>query len=158
MALTFAEGLIDEIIVYLTANLASNLDTEGSPGLVLRVPTEYIKREPSDPRAPTRLPVVFVIVPRTTIVEWHEGSAASNHVLWIYLLDQNTNPELLRSFLYQYALGIWKTLVAHQFDTATWKMGIGTPPVFDFGETLTRGSVSIADVKIELQYEKLEIA
>ena len=58
--------------------------------------------------------------------------------------------------MYRYGRAIWEVLVDHQFDTATWKMGIGARPRFDYSPTLTSGNISLADVRLELRYHKLE--
>lgn len=162
MAYTFAEGLVDEILTYLDNNLPGKLDdidSQLADGIVLDDPVSYLMRDPADLRALTNVPSMFGKVPRTNVTGWHETSAWQNHVLWLYLVDRANDPETLSKRLYRYARAIWETLVDHQFDTVTvptWKMGIGAQPSFDFSETLTRGSMAMADVKIELQYEKLE--
>ena len=79
--------------------------------------------------------------------------------LWIYLVARNPDPETMRKLIYRHARALWETLVDHYYDTvtiATWKISGGVQPSFDFSETITRGSMSMADVKIELAYEKLE--
>lgn len=159
MAFTFAEGLVDELITYLNTNLPAKLDSIDSQlddGITLEDVAEYLRRDPSNPRAITKLPACFVIVPRTTLVNWRETSAQENHIVWIYLVVRNNDVETLRKLLYRYARATWETLVDHYFDTATWKMGVGLAPTFDFGETLTSGSMAMADVKLELAFEKLE--
>jgi len=160
MALAFAEGLIDEISTYLAANLPAKLDaieTAIGDSITLDDPTAYLRRDPSSsPRSAPELPLMFLVVPRTTIVAWHETSAEQNHQLWIYLIARDNDAETLRKKMYRYARGIWETLVDHQFDTATWKAGIGAPPVFDFSPTMTNGNIVTADVRVEVQYEKLE--
>jgi len=159
MAYTFAEGLVDEVVTYLTTNLPAKLDTidtQMGDSITTDDVAEWIRRDPSDIRALTLVPACFVVVPRSSIVNWRADVMTSNHDLWIYLVARDSDPETLRKKIYRYGRGIWETLVDHYFDTATWKMSIGVEPRFDFSETLTRGSMAMADVKIELNYEKLE--
>jgi len=163
MAFTFAEGLVDEIIAYLEDNLPAKLATitiQLADGIILAEPVEYLRREPGGIRAITNIPSVFVIVPRYEIQNWHETDADQMHNLWIYLVDVATNPETLRKRLYRYGRAIWETLVDHRFDATTvptWKLGGGERPVVDFGAALVGPQTqAMADVKLELVYEKLE--
>lgn len=160
MPFTFAEGLIDEVIDYLDANLTAKMDDINSQlndGIELSPILEYVKREPGEPRGLTVIPSVFVVVPLTEITNWKQTSAAQRHELWIWLVTRDNDIESLRKLLYRNARALWETIVDWQFDTATWKLAGEVRPRFDFSETLTRGSSAQADVKLELAFEKLEM-
>jgi hypothetical protein len=155
MAYTFAEGLVDEVIAYLVANMPAKQNTIGD-GITMDDVVDFIRRDPSDIRALTNIPSCFVIVPRTQITNWKETTQMQQHDLWIYLVARDPDPETLRKLIYRYARVLWETLVDHYYDTATWKIAGGVQPSFDFSETITRGNMAMADVKVELTYEKLE--
>ena len=162
MALTFAEGLIDEVRAYLITNLPAKLDsidTQINDGITLLDPTSYFYRDPGISGIPTgNLPVAFLIVPDGEVVSWHESDIEQEHILWIYILARDTDADNLRKRMYRYGRAIWEVLVDHQFDAtpATWKMGIGARPRWSYSPTLTRGNISLADVRLELRYHKLE--
>ena len=161
MPYTFAEGLVDEIITYLSSNMPAKqntIDSQIDDGIEMADVVDFIRRDPSDIRSLTNIPACFVIVPRTNIFNWKETIQQHQHDLWIYLVARDPNPETLRKLIYRYARALWETLVDHYFGgaTTTWKIAGGVQPSFDFGETITRGNMAMADVKIELTYEKLE--
>ena len=160
MAYTFAEGLVDAVLDYLESNLPAKLDsidTQLSDGITLNDPVDYLRRDPLDPRAITTCPVVFAIVPRTRILQWRETSARQSHQLLIYLVEVDADPETLRKRMYRYARAMWETLVDGHFDgTLGWSLGIESSPVADFSETVTSRSVSMADVRLEITFERLE--
>lgn len=160
MAYTFAEGLVDEVITYLNTNMPAKQDTidaQINDGIAMDDVVDYIRRDPSDIRSLTNIPSCFVIIPSTLITNWRADTAMQAHDLWIYLVARHTDPETLRKLIYRYARALWETLVDHYFDTATWKIAGEIQPRFDFSETITRNSMSLADVKLELRYEKLEV-
>ena len=159
MAYTFAEGLVDEVIAYLVANMPTKqntIDSQIDDGITMDDVVDFIRRDPSDIRALTNIPSCFVIVPRTQITNWQETTQMQQHDLWIYLVARDPDPETLRKLIYRYARALWETLVDHYYDTATWKIAGGVQPSLDFSETITRGNMAMADVKVELTYEKLE--
>tara|TARA_Y100000310_G_scaffold333905_2_gene412440 strand:+ start:13383 stop:13871 length:489 start_codon:yes stop_codon:yes gene_type:complete len=157
MAYTFAEGLVDTILSYLESNLPAKLDaidTQLDDGITLRDPVAYLRRDPLDPRAITTCPVVFAIVPRTVLLQWRETAARQSHQTLIYLVEQHSDPEELRKRMYRYGRAVWETLVDGHFDSSlVWSIGIGTPPVIDFSETLTSRNISMADVRLDIIFE-----
>lgn len=159
MAYTFAEGLVDEVIAYLTTNMPAKqdvIDAAINDGIAMDDVVDWIRRDPSDIRALTNIPSCFVIVPSTSILNWRATTAHQAHDLWIYLVARDSNPETLRKLIYRYARALWETLVDHHYDTATWKIAGDVQPRFDFSETITRGNMAMADVRLELRFEKLE--
>jgi len=159
MVYGFAEDLVNEVIAYLNTNMPAKqdvIDAAIGDGIAMADVVDYIRRDPSDIRSLTNIPSCYVIVPRTNLLNWKEASAHQVQDLWIYLVARDPDPETLRKLIYRYARALWETLVDHYFDTATWKIAGGVQPSFDFSETITRNNMSMADVKIELVYEKLE--
>jgi hypothetical protein len=162
MAWEFAEGLIDEVMAYLEANLPAKLtaiDLAIADGIILTEPQEYSRRDPAiSSRLSGTLPVLFVIVPQGKVTQWHATDADQEHILWIYLLARSTDPgEDLRKRMYRYGRAIFEVLIDHHFDTTTVHTWDPIGEVrFDYSPALTSGSISIADVKLELTYTKLE--
>ena len=163
MALEFAEGLINEVRTYLSTNLPAKLnaiDSQINDGIVLDDPTAYLYRDPGiSQKSLSSLPIAFLIVPDGEVVSWHETAIEQEHILWIYLFARDTDADDLRKRMYRYARALWETLVDHRFDTttiATWKIAGGVRPRFAYSPTLTSGNISLADVRLELRYTKLE--
>lgn len=160
MSYTFAEGLVNEVSAYLSANLPTKLDaidTAIGDGIVLADPVDYLMRQPGGPKSILNWPSMFLLVPQGNVISWHEASAEQSYVLWLYLFARDIDKETLSKRLYRYARAIWETLVDHQFSTATWKMGIGSTPLIDYGPDFSVGSLSGGDVHLELTYTKLEL-
>jgi len=161
MAWEFAEGLVNEILAYLTSNLPAKLnviDAAINDGIVLVDPLQYLRRDPAvNPKLPGTLPVLFAMVPSGQVTQWHETDADQEHILWIYLLARATDPEELRKRMYRYGRAIFEVLIDQHFDGSTIHTWDPIGPVrFDYSPQLTSGNISIQDVKLELTYTKLE--
>ena len=160
MAWEFAEGLVDEILAYLTAKLPAKLDVIDAAindGITLADPVEYLRRDPSVPRKSGTLPILFAVVPQGQVTMWKETAADQEHVLWIYLFARATAPEDLKKRMYRYGRAIFEVLIDHHFDTSTVHTWDAIGPVrFDYGPQMVAGSDAIQDVKLELTYTKLE--
>ena len=160
MAWEFAEGLVNEILTYLEANLPAKLnviDAAINDGITLRDPVEYLRRDPSLPKLSGTLPLVFVKAPQGKVTMFKETAADQEHVLWIYVMERATDAEELSKRMYRYGRAIFEVLVDHHFDTSpvhTWDP-IGEIR-WDNSPQLTSGSISIQDVKVEFTYTKLE--
>ncbi len=161
MAWEFAEGLVNEILAYLAANLPAKLDVIDAAindGITLRDPTEYLRRDPAvNPKLSGTLPVLFAMVPNGQVTMFKETAADQEHILWIYLLERATDAEDLKKRIYRYGRAIFEVLVDHHYDTSTVHTWDTIGPVrFDYSPQLTSGNISIQDVKLELTYTKLE--
>jgi hypothetical protein len=160
MAWEFAEGLVNEILAYLEANLPSKLgviDAAINDGITLDDPLRYLGREPDSPRSPGTLPAVFGVVPGGKVTSWHETSADQEHVLWLYLMARDPDPEVLKKRMYRYARAIFEVLIDHHFDTSTVHTWDAIAEVsFDYSPQFTRGNISTQDVGLQLTYTKLE--
>ena len=96
MAWEFAEGLVNEILTYLEANLPTKLDVIDAAindGITLRDPVEYLRRDPSLPKLSGTLPLVFVKAPQGKVTMFKETAADQEHVLWIYVMERATDAE-----------------------------------------------------------------
>ncbi len=161
MAWEFAEGLVNEILAYLEANLPAKLtaiDAALNDGIELLEPVEYLRRDPVvNQKLSGTLPVLFCKVPQGKATMFKQSGADQEHILWIYLLARATDAEELTKRMYRYGRAIFEVLVDHHFDTVTvhtWDT-IGEVR-FDYSPQLTSGSISIQDVKLEITYTKLE--
>ena len=153
MSIKLAPGLVDAMASYLTTNLQTHLTAEEAiwdDGLSLPMPNGIIKRDPDDPRRVNNPPYLYVVVSRSQIYDWRDSYAMANHQLVLWLVAQRSNVEELRTLIYRYGNALWKALVAADgsLDYRMALPGAGVMPELDYGETLTRGSVAMGDVRI----------
>ncbi len=160
MPITLAEGLIDELIVYLTANMPAQLDaldTQHTDDIVLKDPTYSM----ADPELPEGAEVfdttIFVIAAEMDLSMWRQTTVLPETDIVFWLVTSDVEPENLRKRAYRYALALFNELVDGHFDSGiTWSM-IGTPNV-DFGVILTEGDVATIDMRFLARFTKQEAA
>jgi len=155
MSIKLALGLVDEIVSYLTTNLQTYLTAEEEiwdDGISLPMPNAIIRRDPDDPRRMNNPPYLYIVVARSQMFDWRSGYASANHQLVSWLVAQDSDVEQLRKMIYRYGNALWKTLVAADDDAGvTYDMALPSAailPDLDYGETLTRGSVAMGDVRV----------
>ena len=161
MSIKLAPGLVDDMATYLTANLQTHLTAEEviwNDGLSLPMPNGIIKRDPDDPRRMSNPPYLYVVVSRSQIYDWRDSYALANHQLVLWLVAQRSDVEELRTLIYRYGNALWKALVAADgsLDYRMALPGAGVMPELDYGETLTKGSVALADVRIVSWWSRSE--
>jgi len=162
MAIKLALGLVDEMVDYLTDNLQTHLTTEEEiwdDGITLAMPNSIIKRDPDDPRRMNNPPYLYVVVPRSQIYDWKAAYVMANHQLVLWLVAQNPDIDVLRLQVYRFGNTLWKCLVAAD-GALNYRMalpGSGVMPEMDFGETLTRGNVAMADVRLITWWSDMEV-
>lgn len=154
-------GLVDEVVTYLDSNIQTYLTAEEDlwdDDISLPKPNEIVKRDPDDPRRISNPPYLYVVVSRSQIYDWRSGYAFANHQLVNWLVQQETDIDTLRLMIYRYGNALWKALVAAD-SSLTYRMvlpGSGVMPELDYGETLTRGNVAMADVRLITWWSKGE--
>lgn len=166
MAYTFGEGLVDAVVSHLETDLPTVLSaiaTDRGDSIALPAPVLYSRRDPTiNQQAVLNTPAVYALVPRTTIANWHHGSAMQSHSLFIYLVDKAPLNDLegLRKRIYRYGVGLWTSLENYNFTAdRAWNIGVGEgggAPVLDFGAILTAGSMAMADVRVEVVCDGFE--
>ena len=161
MSIKLAPGLVDDMATYLTANLQMHLTAEEviwDDGLSLPMPNGIIKRDPDDPRRMSNPPYLYVVVSRSQIYDWRDAYAMANHQLVLWLVAQRSDVEELRTMIYRYGNALWKALVAADgsLDYRMALPGSGVMPELDYGETLTKGSVAMGDVRIVTMWSRSE--
>lgn len=161
MSIKLALGLVDDIITYLGTNLSTYITAENTlwdDDITLVAPNEIVRRDPDDPRRMNNPPYLYVVVSRSQIFDWRSEYAMANHQLVLWLVEQDSDVEQLREKIYRYGNALWKALVAAD-SSLTYRMalpGSGVMPELDYGETLTRGNVAMADVRIVTWWSKSE--
>ncbi len=146
-----ALGLVDAIVSYLESNLQTHLTAEENiwdDGISLPMPNGIIKRDPDDPRRMSNPPYLYVVVSRSPIFDWREDYIFSTHQLILWLVAQDSDPERLRILIYRYGNALFKCLMSADIDYKMAMPAGGSMPELDYGETLTRGSVAMGDVRL----------
>lgn len=159
MAFTLAEGLVDEVVTYLTDNLPARLDlidTEMTDSLVLADPVVYETAEKSL-ESLAKYPVCVVLVPDTTIGQWTGVEVWGEHSLLIGMIVLDVDPTDLRKRLYRYARALFEELAdAHGDGGITWNIGVG-PIEINFSPLFSApDSQFIGDMQITVPMVKKE--
>ncbi len=165
MALLLGEGIVSELITYLSANMAAkltSLDTAYSDGITLTPPasTSYFWSERSEV---LQWPFVIVLVERTPITRHNATRADSQHDVRIIFAAMDMDTDTLRKKLYRYARAVMECLLegraaaslTFHFGIDTGKGGQGV--VFDFSPILEQEPGQfVADCSITFGVYKTE--
>jgi len=163
MSIKLAPGLINDMVEYLEDNLQSHLTAEETiwgDGIALPEPNGIIKRDPDDPRRMNNPPYLYVVVSRSPIYDWSSAHIMSQHQLILWLVAQDSDPEQLRTMIYRYGNALFKCLIAADgsLDYRMAQPAGANMPELDYGETLTRGNVAMADVRVTSWWSGMEEA
>lgn len=171
MTIKLGAGLVDAAMAYIVANLRTHLDAEQTlwgDGIALPSPNSYVKRDPDQPERLSNPPYLFVFVDNTTIYDWRQDFAMSEHTLVVWHVSQMneqtstlTAPELIRAVVNRYGNALFKCLMAFHASQGEYRMASpdnGSPPIIDVGPTLVRESVAMLDVRLETRWTVRESA
>jgi len=164
MAVLGPEGVVTEVINYLSTNLGDKLvevDARYTEQVVLEDVKEWRIDDPvQSGRYPDKTPVGWVICPEMVSMQWgsdydyFEGDV----VVWILMRDRNS-AERLRRKAYRTALAVWEVLKDGHFSgSVIWQM-VSTPPEMDFSEILSANDNSlVSDLRVRVHMEAQERA
>lgn len=152
MAQLLIEGVVDEVLAYLKANMATKvaaLNTEYDDDIVLAAPVTdtadknrrgYLDYD-VDFRSVGQWPFVVVLGERTDIDGWHgdpNGFTDASHSLTVWVWDRDPDPSNLRRRMYRWGRAIWELVVdAHAVSDIVGEPGVGARPVLDFSPVIT---------------------
>ncbi len=163
MALTFGEGLVDELVAAYTERypaVLEALNAEFDDSIVLRDPIAYNPYEIQPHRNIPDVPALFFKVAGLQLPQWGETYAYPEADVIVWAVDRDPDPERIARLMYRHSRALWATLVDQRFATAgatiTWEPGIGASPVIDFAPTLTRGGISMAAVALATTFSTSE--
>ena len=160
MALKLAEGLIDEVKAYLSANLAAKLtalDAEYGDGIVLLNAAAYYVGEKSLTTIP-EYPAFFILAEQTTIENWQATFTDASHRLIIgaFILDQEG--ETLGRRIYRYGRAVWELLMEARGAGSLSYHLVDEPIILDFTpiERLGKEGSFIAGLQLTASARKQE--
>jgi hypothetical protein len=163
MTIKLALGLVDEMVAFLTEELPDILIAEEvlwDDDVELPPPTEYVKRHPSSLQRINNPPYMHIMVDRTEIFDWHTDSVLANHMLMMWLVAVNADPELLQVQIYRYGNALWKALVAAHSDAGV-TYELATPegarmPIMDYRFSIADNTMAMGNVQLTTWYAKHE--
>ena len=160
MALTLAEGLVDEVDTYIQANIAaklSALDTEYGDGITLAVPAAYHIAEKALKSIQT-YPVLYILVEATEFDAYTPDNVDAAHDLVVGVIALDQDDENLQRRLYRYARAVWELLVEAEFAAGSnFNLAIGGTARIDFSPLFSDAeSRYIGDAAVRVRTRMLE--
>lgn len=157
MALTLAEGLVDSLNTYITANIAAKLaalDAEYTDTIVLTAPVATyvgIKSLMSVPQCPA----LYIIAPTSRFQARSTSGGAIKPTVFMGIVEQDMDPEVLQRKLYRYGRALVElTLAATPASVAGWAIATDEEWEIDTQSgifTDTDSSVSTSDVWLRVR-------
>lgn len=131
MSLKLAEGLVEDVVNYLSTNMAAKvvaLNAEYNDEVVLVVPTAYYTSEKSIVHIPT-YPAAFVLVPDTVIPRWNIDYLEAVHTLVVGVLVLEQEESRIKIFLYRFMRAFLELLKESQTASPPlgWHLAAGSP-------------------------------
>ena len=123
MTLTLAEGLVDALNTYITANIVAKLaalDTEYTDALVLTAPVAtYVGIKSL--LSVAQYPSLYIILPDQTFQPRSSTGGATKPTVFMGIVEQDMDPEVLQRKLYRYGRALVElTLAASPASIAGW--------------------------------------
>ena len=152
MAWTLAEGLVDEIVVFMNTNIGAKLDaidTEIADSIVLADP-EIIERSEKRLDGIEKFPIMIIMVDDTTIPEWTGVEVWGFHSLVMGMIVSDDDPTDLKRRLYRYGRAIFELIGdAHNDGGVNFELGVGEStidfsPLFSTPESRYIGDVTVS--------------
>jgi hypothetical protein len=159
MALKLAEGLVDEVKAYLTANLPAKLDAldaEYRDGITLAdVTAIYVGERTLE--TIDRYPAIFVLADQTVVETWQAAFVDARHRYQVGVIVLHQDTETLGRLVYRYIRAIWELLIEGQTSDALTYELVDEEVRFDFSPIRTgEGNTFTADANITAAGRKQE--
>ena len=148
MAHLLIEGVVDEVLAYLKANVPTKVDeinAEYDDSIVLAAPVTdpdgnrrgYLDYD-VDFRSVGQWPFIIVIGDRTDVDGWSADFTDSTHTLSLWAWDRDNDPSRLRRRMYRWGRVLWELVVdGHEAGDILGEPGVGARPVLDFSPIIT---------------------
>ncbi len=153
MTWTLAEGLVDQVVTFMNANMAAQLndiDAEMADSIIL----DDIQAFETSERVLASVqsfPIMIILIDSTGIPQWSGVEVWGEHRLVMGILVKDQDLTDLRKRIYRYGRAMWELIGdAHNDGSVTFQLGVGES-VIDFSPMFsTPDSRFIADVTVKV--------